>query len=397
MNGLPRTTDIHQAVVEFAASGRDFALAVILKDAGSTPRKAATKALIEASGSIRGTIGGGAIEGETQRRAVEAIRAQRPLVFDLVLKGTSAKGDRPICGGTLRILVDPTAADHRAVYAQAAEARRRRRRGVLVTTVRMGAPRSAGMGENMPSERRAGHAAHDDGALLEDLGAPLRIAVECQTAVQWFSEESLAADIGFPGGEAVRTALADETPRLLVQDLPQEGARLEVLVEPLIPPPLLVIAGGGHVGQALALQAGLVGFDVVVVDDRSEFTEAALYPPGVVTRCGDIARELAELPVAGDTFIVLVTRGHRYDKEALAACVHKPAAYIGMIGSRRKVALVRQDLRESGAASEEELGRVYAPIGLDIGAETVPEIAASIVAQLIAVRRKGQAPRMPVV
>ena len=359
MNGPPRTTDIHQAVVEFAASGRDFALAVILKDAGSTPRKAATKALIEASGSIRGTIGGGAIEGETQRRAVEAIRARRPLVFDLVLKGTSAKGDRPICGGTLRILVDPTAADHRAVYAQAAEARRRRRRGVLVTTV--------------------------------------RIAVECQTAVQWFSEESLAADIGFPGGEAVRTALADETPRLLVQDLPQEGARLEVLVEPLIPPPLLVIAGGGHVGQALALQAGLVGFDIVVVDDRSEFTEAALYPPGVVTRCGDIARELAELPVAGDTFIVLVTRGHRYDKEALAACVHKPAAYIGMIGSRRKVALVRQDLRESGAASEEELGRVYAPIGLDIGAETVPEIAASIVAQLIAVRRKGQAPRMPVV
>jgi xanthine dehydrogenase accessory factor len=93
----------------------------------------------------------------------------------------------------------------------------------------------------------------------------------------------------------------------------------------------------------------------------------------------------------------VVTRGHRHDKEALAACIRKPAAYLGMIGSRRKVALLRKDLLETGAATEEELRRVYAPIGLDIGAQTVPEIAASIVAQLIAVRRKGDAPRMPLV
>lgn len=91
----------------------------------------------------------------------------------------------------------------------------------------------------------------------------------------------------------------------------------------------------------------------------------------------------------------MVTRGHRHDKAALAACIHKGAAYVGMIGSRRKVALLKKDLLESGAATAEELGRVYAPIGLDIGAETVPEIAASIVAQLIGVRRKGSAPRMP--
>jgi xanthine dehydrogenase accessory factor len=170
---------------------------------------------------------------------------------------------------------------------------------------------------------------------------------------------------------------------------------LEVLVEPLIPPPLLVIAGGGHIGQALALQAGLVGFQAVVVDDRSEYVDPSLYPEGTDLRCGDIPRLMAEMPVAADTYIVIVTRGHQQDEQALAACIRRPAAYIGMIGSRRKVAMIRSDMLASGAATEAEFGRVFAPIGLDIGAQTVGEIAASIVAQLVAVRRRGTAPRMP--
>jgi xanthine dehydrogenase accessory factor len=405
MNVPPFATDIHQAVVDFADAGRPFALAVVLAAEGSTPRQAGTKALIDSGGAIRGTIGGGPVEAETQRRAVEAIRAKRPLVFDFVMEGASAQSDRPICGGRMRILIDPTAADQRAVYAQAADACRRRERGVLLTTVRMAEPRFSaeggmpapplrghvsGKGENMPSERRAGHAAHDEGASPGNLVAPVP-----QVTAEWFPQGAVPADVGFPGGEAIRAATAGEAPKHFVQDLSPEGPRLEVLVEPLIPAPVLVIAGGGHIGQALALQAGLVGFDVVVIDDRSEFTDAALFPPGAVTRCGDIARELAALPAAGDTYIVVVTRGHRHDKEALAACIRKPAAYLGMIGSRRKVALIRKELAECGAAAEEELRRVYAPIGLDIGAETVPEIAASIVAQLIAVRRKGSAARMP--
>ena len=86
---------------------------------------------------------------------------------------------------------------------------------------------------------------------------------------------------------------------------------------------------------------------------------------------------------------MVVTRGHKHDAEALEACIHRPAAYIGMIGSKRKVALMRKDFIETGLATEAEFNRVFAPIGLDIGAVTVPEIAASVTAQLIAVRRKG--------
>ena len=175
----------------------------------------------------------------------------------------------------------------------------------------------------------------------------------------------------------------------MFQNRPQQGQRLEVLVEPLIPNPLLVIVGGGHIGQALAVQADLVGFDILVIDDRLEFTAAELFPEEVTTRCGRIDEEIDRLPIGGDTYIVIVTRDHRHDAEVLAACLHKPAAYIGMIGSRRKVELMRKEFVESGRATAAEFDRVYAPIGLDIGSVTVPEIAASIAAQLIAVRRKG--------
>jgi xanthine dehydrogenase accessory factor len=349
--------EIHRAIVAFAKSGKPCAAAVVLRDEGSTPRKAATKALIEPGGSIHGTIGGGKVEAETQRLAVEAIRTGRPMVFDVALEGAAAEGDQPICGGSMRILIDPAAA-RCAAYAEAVEAERLRRRGVLLTSVR-------------------------------------QVASQPEVAVLWFPEDAIPADIGFPGSRALRAALAQQTPAFLAQDAPQASAQRQVLVEPLIPPPLLVIAGGGHIGQALALQAGLVGFAVTVLDDRPEFADPALYPAGVVTRCGDIARELDGFPVAADTFIAIVTRGHEHDRAALAACIRKPAAYIGMIGSRRKVALIRKDLLESGVATEEEFNRVYAPIGLDIGAETVPEIATSIVAQLIAVCRRGESPRFP--
>ncbi len=116
----------------------------MLRDEGSTPRKAATKALIEPNGSIHGTIGGGKVEAETQRLAVEAIRTGRPMVFDFALEGGGAEDDQPICGGSMRILIDPTAAAHSAAYAGAVKAERERQRGVLLTSVRTGASPHSG-------------------------------------------------------------------------------------------------------------------------------------------------------------------------------------------------------------------------------------------------------------
>ncbi|HEV3417680.1 MAG TPA: XdhC family protein [Pirellulales bacterium] len=331
-------TEPIQAVVEFIDSGRAFALAVVLRGTGSTPRKAGTKAIIDSTGSIWGTIGGGLLESEAQRVALEAMQSRRPVVFDFKFTGASACGDDPVCGGSMRILIDPTTADYRATYAMAAEALRRRERGVLVTTV------------------------------IADAG---------RVSVQWLGRSDAPLDADSVASEAVALALARGEPQYFV----------EGLAEPLTPTPLLIISGGGHVGQALAEQARLVGFDVVLVEDRPQFAEAALYPADVATRCGKLTELLDEFPITEDTYIAIVGRGHRVDGEALVACIDKPAAYVGMLGSRRKVALVRKDFIESGKATAEQFDRVHAPIGLEIGAQTVPEIAASIVAQLVAVRR----------
>lgn len=346
---------IHRTITELAEDGRDVAVATVLQAEGSTPQEAGKKAVLERDGSIHGTIGGGAVEAETQRRAAEAIRSGEPIVLDYELEGAAADADEPICGGSMRLLIDPTAARHREAYRRAAEAERNRRSGALVTCVR---------GAEVP-----------------------------EVTVRWIPEDGEGAEGEW--SDAVRSALAQQEPvRLVNRDEAGETAR-EVLVQPLVLPPMLLIAGGGHVGQALAAQADLVGFAVTVIDDRREFTDPSLYPAEATTLCGDIAGELADFPFDEDVYVAIATRGHQHDRSALAACLGRDCAYVGMIGSTRKVKMIRRDLLESGEANEQELDRVYAPIGLDIGAETVPEIAASIVAQLIAVRRTGSAPRIP--
>jgi xanthine dehydrogenase accessory factor len=349
------TGDIHQTVVDVIDGGAACALATVLKAAGSTPQIAGAKAIVDSVGSIRGTIGGGAIEARTIEHAVEAIRSMHPIVFDFEFSGTSASDGPPICGGSMRLLIDPGVAEHRGAYAAAADARLHRQRGVLVTTV--------------------------------------RATVPPQVGVQWLSSNEVPADAAFPGPQTIGSVLLQETPQYFVEDQPQVGTAVEALVEPVVPSPQLFIVGGGHIGQALAIQAALVGFQLVIIEDRREFARPDLFPLGTTIRCGEIVSVLNGMTIDRDTYIVLVTRGHEHDADALAVCIRKPAAYIGMIGSRRKVAMMREAFVGSGRASEEEFDRVHAPIGLDIGARTVPEIATSIVAELVAVRRTGGSPR----
>lgn len=153
--------------------------------------------------------------------------------------------------------------------------------------------------------------------------------------------------------------------------------------------PRLIIAGAGHVGQALAKLAIDLEFEVTVVDDRADLLEQYFSPP-VQTMAGSISDTLRGVPIDDQTYCVIVTRGHRHDEQALEAVLNRGAAYVGMIGSRRKVKLIFDDLAERGMPAA-ELQKVHAPIGLGIGAVTVPEIALSIAAQLVEVRRERSA------
>jgi len=195
---------------------------------------------------------------------------------------------------------------------------------------------------------------------------------------------------------AAKEVMEKESPRKMVFTLNHEagydnglicGGTLEVFIEPILPQPVAYIFGGGHISIALAKAASAAGFGIVVIDDREQFANRERFP---------MAQELytsyedafARLEPNQASYLVIVTRGHRDDMRVLAWAVRTQARYIGMIGSKRKVISVYQALEKEGYAAE-EFSRVYAPMGLEIGALSPEEIAISITAELVAVRRNS--------
>ena len=166
------------------------------------------------------------------------------------------------------------------------------------------------------------------------------------------------------------------------------GATLEIFVEPIRPEPRLILAGSGYVAQALARLATTIGWRVSLLDDRSEFVQAPTLPDSVTLTVGDIPELLPSLAPDAMTALVIVTRGHKVDQEALEAALATPAGYVGMIGSPGKVRTIFRKLLRKGVAPE-ALANVHAPVGLDLGARTPDEIALSIAAELLMWRRGG--------
>jgi xanthine dehydrogenase accessory factor len=166
------------------------------------------------------------------------------------------------------------------------------------------------------------------------------------------------------------------------------GATLEVFFEVMRPEPRLIIAGAGYVAQALARLASALDFRIVVVDDRRDLADPVVFEEKVQLTFGDIPQTIHELEPDESSWIVIVTRGHHLDKDALKAALETNAAYVGMIGSPSKVKRIFKDLLKEGFARE-RLEQVHAPIGLDLGAETPDEIALSIAAEMVMIRKKG--------
>jgi xanthine dehydrogenase accessory factor len=166
------------------------------------------------------------------------------------------------------------------------------------------------------------------------------------------------------------------------------GATLEVFFEVLRPEPRLIIAGAGYVAQALARLASALDFRIVVVDDRRDLADPIVFDDKVQLTFGDIPQTIHELEPDESSWIVIVTRGHHLDKNALQAALETNATYVGMIGSPSKVKRIFKDLLKEGI-SLERLEQVHAPIGLDLGAETPDEIALSIAAEMVMIRKKA--------
>ncbi len=165
------------------------------------------------------------------------------------------------------------------------------------------------------------------------------------------------------------------------------GKRLEVFLEPLEQKPRLLIFGAGHVAQELARMAALVDFRVEVIDEREKFACRENFPRAAEVHCQPFAEFLEGYQACSTDYLVIVTRGHQHDYDVLKSVVREGWAYLGMIGSRRKVELIFSELKQELALPQESIDKIDAPIGIDIGSETPAEIAVSITASLIKTRR----------
>jgi xanthine dehydrogenase accessory factor len=323
---------------------------------GSTPQKAGAAMLAFPDGSQAGTLGGGCVEAEVKRRALHLLAAGGgPEAFTFTLDDDYGWDDGLICGGRMTILAHPISADS-PDFASASEYYRR-----LLTLEGSG----TGWTEAIVIEGVAG-----DRYLFDSAGD--RIISLART----------------PAWKSVAANLAP------LSDRPKPAVRAGVAYLPHAPRVTVLLVGGGHVGQAVATLAAQVGFGVWILDDREKYAGADRFPEAerrIVGNIGDTLRDL--VPTLGpNTFALILTRGHSHDEEALLHLAGSACGYIGMIGSKRKIRLIFDDLIEKGI-SRESLDTVHAPLGFDIGSQTVPEIAVSIVAELIAVRNLGKGPK----
>jgi len=198
---------------------------------------------------------------------------------------------------------------------------------------------------------------------------------------------------------AAREVIDTEKPRHLNFSLGQDaaydnglicGGQLNIFVEPVVPQPRAYIFGGGHVSKSISKVATLAGFSTVIVDNREAFANRERFPEAEETYAEEYEDVFGKLTVTSSTYVIIVTRGHRDDMRVLRWAVTTPARYVAMIGSKRKTISVVHELEKEGF-SRELFEKVFAPMGLEIGAESPEEIAISVVAEMIAVRRAPQA------
>jgi len=253
------------------------------------------------------------------------------------------------------------------IYEQIVQLRREGRRGAVATITNVRG--------SIPSFQTAKMLVRDDGSIAGTIGGG------CVEAEVW---------------QAAREVMEQEKPRSLTFNLNNDpkydtglvcGGTLEIFIEPVLPPALLYLFGAGHVAYNVYKIASIAGFDVTVIDDRESYASRERFPDAREVIAGDFDIVTARLNPPEGSYIVIVTRGHRDDMRILRWAVDARARYLGMIGSKRKTISIYKELESQGIPAEKFAG-VHAPIGLEIGAVTPEEIAVSIVAEMIAERRR---------
>ena len=342
--------DVIRNLINILEKGGEAIVCQVVETRGSTPQKAGSMMIVDPDGGQGGTLGGGCVENEVKTKAIQQLSSGVAAVHSFVLDHDYAWADGLICGGRMEVIAQPV-------------------RGPIPLEYFRHIDRFLGDGEGFTEAI----------VLDPDQAGGLPVGRRFLFDGEGRQRASLPAG-SIPAG--LFTGIAKPAGR------PKPSVQTGIAFLPSWPRVRLIVVGAGHVGQAVALLAAGADFDVWVVDDRRQYANSERFPTAQRILVGSFTEVLKGLEITPLTYALIVTRGHGHDQEALEQLASTRAEYVGLIGSRRKIRLIFDNLREAGVP-ESDLARVTAPVGLDIGSQTVPEIAISIVAELIARRNVG--------
>ena len=330
--------NLYKIIGNYLKEDKIGAIATVISRDGSAPRDVGAKMFVGDDRQIYGTIGGGKMEFDVYDRIITIMGEEKPEIVHVRMNAKEIAAKGMICGGKVDVLIEPVQKKYHELYSRLEYLENTDQNAVIATQFTEGKLLKTIIEENMGTT-----------------GDPLTLEEK-----KSFTEHVSDIDLYTTEG---------------------------VLIEALHPAPPLYIFGGGHVSQFIAKIAKIVGFHITVIDDREEFANQEIFPDAdefVVKPFKDV---YDILEFTGKEFVVIVTRGHRYDIEVLKETLKKKTRYVGMIGSRRKVKMILNHMKKLGF-DDETIAQVHSPIGL-FRAETPQEIAVSIVAELVNVRMYG--------
>lgn len=338
--------EVISEVAHWQAEGQPVVLATVTETWGSAPRRPGAKLAFTPAGQIAGSVSGGCVEGEVIAQGQEALEAGAPRLLHFGVADETAWSVGLACGGELEVFVSPLSPAVRAAAEQWLAAGEP---GAIVTVI------------DGPEELVGRQ------ILVDELGVT----------------GSLAAATGAAAAAARAALHAGDSERLALESA--QGP-LTLFIDAILPPPTLLAIGGGHVTVALTRLAQVLGYQTIVVDPRRAFASAERFPHVDQLISAWPQQALPALKITPTTAIVLLSHDPKIDDPGLRLALESDAYYVGALGSRRTHAGRRRRLLQAGVP-EEQLQRIHAPIGLDLGAQTPEEIALAVMAEIVAVRR----------
>ncbi|MEY8001086.1 XdhC family aldehyde oxidoreductase maturation factor [Clostridium sp. Mt-5] len=344
--------DIYEAINDLVCRNEDFVLATILEKSGSAPREQGTKMIIKRDLSIEGTIGGGIFEAMAIKLSADIFNNKKFIIRKFTLSNEGASSIGAACGGALKLLLEYINPDDKfmnSIYSQAFKLKSKGDNFVLITKL---------------SEKENYVGGVD----------------------KWICTET-----GFYGKESdmaqkILGKVRENFKNIHFQNIREDNK--VYLLEPVLNNESVYIMGAGHVSQKIAIITKILEFKTVVLDDREKFANRENFKTADEVKVIESFENILDyVKIDSGSYVIIVTRGHAYDKEVLAQVLKTDAKYIGMIGSKTKRDFVYKKLMDEGYTTE-DIKRVHCPIGISIGAQTPEEIAISITAEMIKVRRE---------